>query len=254
MIIAADIGNSAITIGYFTGLHLLVQHIQTQPLLPASAYLASINDFIRENNIEKIPEGIIISSVVPDHTDIIGEVLSGLASREPLFVRHTMKTGIHLAVPRPEELGSDRIANSVAAYEFYKSPVASVDCGTATTISVVGKDADYIGGAIMPGIRLMSESLAQGASQLPEVPVLPPDSVLGKDTVQCIQSGILYGTAGAIERIIEEIEHETGYTLKITVTGGYGKQVSGYLKRKHVVMPHLTLEGLRIIFLRNQNA
>jgi type III pantothenate kinase len=254
MIIAADIGNSAITIGYFTGVRLLVQHIQTQPLLPASAYLSRINDFIRENNIEKIPEGIIISSVVPDHTDIIGEVLAGIADREPLIVHHTMKTGIHLAIPRPEDLGSDRIANSVGAHDVYHSPVASVDCGTATTISVVGNDAEYIGGAIMPGMRLMKESLAKGASQLPDVPILPPDSALGNNTVTCIQSGILYGTAGAVERIIEEIEHETGFQLKIAVTGGYGRNVSGYLKRQHAVMPYLTLEGLRIIYIRNQDA
>ncbi len=254
MIIAADIGNSAITIGYFTGSRLLVQNIRTWPLLSAPAYLATINSFINENNIEKIPEGIIISSVVPDHTDIIGEALSGMAGREPLFVGHTTKTGIRLAIPRPEELGPDRIANSVAAYEFYRSPVASVDCGTATTISIVGKDADYIGGAIMPGIRLMNESLAKSASQLSEVLVLPPDSALGKDTAECIQSGILYGTAGAVERILEEIESEAGFQLRISVTGGYGKYVSPYLKRKHAVMPHLTLEGLRIIYLRNQDA
>lgn len=254
MIIAVDIGNSAINIGYFTGTRLLVQHLNTWPLLSVSTYLSSINGFIRENNIEKITEGIIISSVVPDHTGVIGEALSGLSDREPLFVRHTVRTGIYLAIPRPEELGSDRIANSVAAYEFYRGPVASVDCGTATTISVVGKDAAYIGGAIMPGIRLMNESLAKGASQLHEVPVPTSASALGKDTSQCIQSGILYGTAGAVERIIEEIEHETGFPLHTIVTGGHGNYISGFLKRKHTVMPHLTLEGLRIIFLRNQDA
>ena len=254
MIIAVDIGNSSINIGYFTGSRLLVQRIPTQPLLSVSTYLTGINGFIKENNIEKIPEGIIISSVVPDHTDIIREVLAGIASREPLMVHHTMETGIYLAIPRPEELGSDRIANSVAAYELYRSPVVSVDCGTATTISVVGNGAEYIGGAIMPGIRLMNESLAKGASQLTEVPVLPPESVLGKNTAQCIQSGILYGTAGAIERILEEIEHETDLPLKTIVTGGYGNYISGYVRRKHTVMPHLTLEGLRIIYLRNQNA
>ena len=254
MIVAADIGNSSINIGYFTGSRLLVQNIRTWPLLSASAYLASMNSFISENNIEKIPEGIIISSVVPDHTDIFGEALSGMAGREPLLLDHTTETGLRLAIPRPEELGPDRIANSVAAYALYRCPVASVDCGTATTISVVGKDADYIGGAIMPGIRLMNESLAKSASQLSEVSMLPPDSALGKDTAKCIRSGILFGTAGAVERILDEIEHETGFLLRTTVTGGYGKYVSEFLKRKHAVMPHLTLEGLKIICLRNQNA
>ena len=160
MIIAADIGNSAINIGYFTGSRLLVQNLGTWPLLSAAAYLASMNGFISENHIEKMPEGIIISSVVADHTDILSEALSGMSGKEPLLLDHRTKTGIRLAIPRPEELGADRIANSVAAHEFYRCPVASVDCGTATTISVVGKDADYIGGAIMPGIRLMNESLA----------------------------------------------------------------------------------------------
>ena len=254
MIIVVDIGNSSINIGYFTGTRLMVQRIPADPFQSVAEYLTGINGFIRENNIEKIPEGIIISSVVPDHTAPISEVLAGITGREPLVVHHTMKTGIHLAIPRPEELGTDRIANSVAAYKFYQSPVASVDCGTATTISIVGKDAEYIGGAIMPGIRLMKESLAQGASQLPEVTIVSPDAALGKDTVTCIQSGIFYGTAGAVEGIIGEIEHEIGYQLKIAVTGGYGESMSGHLKRKHMVMPFLTLEGLRIIYLRNHYA
>jgi type III pantothenate kinase len=129
-----------------------------------------------------------------------------------------------------------------------------VDFGTATTISIVDRKAVYIGGAIMPGIRLMNESLARGTSKLSEVYVKPPISALGKNTVRCIQSGLFYGTAGAIERILGEIEKEAAIKLKVVITGGYGVLISKFLKRKHDFLPDLTLEGLRILYNRNSDA
>lgn len=153
-----------------------------------------------------------------------------------------------------KKLGSDRIANSVAAYELCKCPIAVIDFGTATTVSVVGKDAKYIGGAIMPGLGLMNESLAKGTSKLSEVNLSPPDSALGTDTTGGIQSGVFYGTAGAVERLLQEIEKEVGFGLKVIVTGGYGGMVSKFLTREYSLRPNLTLEGLKIIFMRNRCA
>ena len=226
----------------------------THPLLSLARYSALIQDFLREKNIDKIPEGIIISSVVPGHAEALRKTLKRLFSVEPLIVDHTSKTGIRLDIPKPEELGSDRIVNAVAAEELYKCPVAVIDCGTATTISVVGKDANYIGGAILPGIRLMNESLAQGTSRLSEVQISPPLAALGVDTSACIRSGLFYGTAGAVERILSDIEGETGLRLKIVMTGGNSRYISKFMHRKHKVVPHLSLEGLRIIFTRNADA
>lgn len=254
MLIAIDIGNSSINIGFFTVSGLLVQKIDTHPLLSSAKYSALVNGFIKEKNMDKMPEGIIISSVVPVHAEVLRKTLKGLFSVEPLIVSYKMKTGLRLNIPNPEKLGTDRIANSVAAYELCRCPVATVDFGTATTISVVGKNATYIGGAILPGIRLMNEALAKGTSKLYDVSISIPGSALGTDTVTCIQSGLLYGTAGAVERLLSEIEKEVGFRLKVIVTGGYGTLISKFLKRKHDVLPYLTLEGLKILYERNSDA
>jgi len=254
MIIAVDIGNSSIRIGFFTGADLLVLTMDTWPMLTGGEYTSRLNAFIREINIDKTAEGIIISSVVPGHTGVIAGSLAEFGSGEPLIVSHRIVTGLVFAIPAPGELGADRIANSVAAYERYKCPVAVIDFGTATTISVVGKEANYIGGAIMPGVRLMSESLAKGTAKLPAVSVSWPGSALGANTLKGIQSGILYGTVGAVERILHEIEAETGLDLKIAVTGGNGSLFAGSLRMKCDFLPNLTLEGLRIIHMRNRDA
>jgi type III pantothenate kinase len=163
-------------------------------------------------------------------------------------------TGIVFDIPRPEELGTDRIANAVAANELYKGPVAVLDFGTATTVSVVGKNANYMGGAIMPGVGLMNESLAKSTSKLSVVSLNQPGAALGTDTLQCIQSGLFYGAAGAVERLLREIEKEIGFELKVVVTGGYGGMVSKFLSRDYILNQHLTLEGLKIIFMRNKGA
>lgn len=254
MLIALDIGNSLINIGYFTESDLFVQKIDTHPQLSPAKYLLFFNRFIREKNIDKKPEGIIISSVVPGHTGVLRKALKKLMPLEPLIINCNIETGLKFNIPNPGELGSDRIANVVAAYEFYRCPVAVVDFGTATTISVVDEDANYIGGAIMPGIHLMNQVLARGASKLSEVPIEPPQSALGTDTTRCVQSGLFYGTAGAVERLLKEMEKEAGLNLKIVLTGGYSRLISKFLGRKHSLMPDLTLQGLKIIYTKNKNA
>lgn len=253
-LIAVDIGNSSINIGYFTESELIVQKIETLPLRAHSEYCELIERFRGEKNIDKKTEGCIISSVVPGYTEVLRRALKELTSVEPLLVSCKMKTGLAFRIPKPDELGTDRIADAVAAYELYKGPVAVVDCGTATTISVVGKDADYIGGSIMPGIGLMNNSLAKGTAKLSKVMLSPPESALGIDTEGCIQSGIFFGTAGATERLLSEMEKETGFALKVVVSGGYGSMISRFLRRAHILKPHLTIEGLKIIYLRNRDA
>lgn len=254
MFIAIDIGNSSINIGFFTKSDLFVQRIDTKPLMSPAEYSELLDRSLGEKNIDKSTSGSIISSVVPSYTSIWREALKGFTSVDPLVVSYKMKTGLTFIIPNPEQLGSDRIANAVAAHELYKCPVASVDFGTATTISITGKGGTYIGGAIMPGIQLMNDSLAQETATLPDVSLIPPESALGVDTTRCIQSGLFYGTAGAIEKILNETEKAVGLKLKVVVTGGYGEIVHKFLKRKHSLRPHLTLEGLKILYVRNTNA
>lgn len=253
MLIALDIGNSLINIGIFTDKGLFVRKIETYPLKPHERYTSFLRDFLAEISVEKNTHEVIISSVVTGHAEILSEACRGLMPEDLLIVGPEIKTGLVFDIPKPEELGSDRIANSVASYELYKGPVAAVDFGTATTISVVGKDAHYIGGAILPGVGLMNESLAKGTSKLSEVVLRPPKSALGKDTSGCIQSGLFYGTAGAVERLLEEIEKEAGFGLKVVVTGGFSYIISKFFNREHDLRPNLTLEGLKIIYMRNRS-
>jgi len=254
MLIAIDIGNSTINIGFFTETTLFVKKINTYPLLSASQYNFFLNRFIKETNINKKPKGIIISSVVPRTTKVLEKALSTLVPIELLHVNWRLKTGLAFKIPKPGELGSDRIANAVAAYALFRSPVATVDFGTASTISVVGQKASFIGGAIFPGIRLMGTSLDSGTSQLFEITIKAPASVLGTDTTESIESGIWYGSAGAAEKILEETEKKIGYKLKVVITGGFGGTVSSFIKRKHYVLPHLTLDGLNLIYEMNSHA
>lgn len=254
MLLALDIGNSTISIGVFTAVDLFVKKIDTFPRGTALNYRETIEEFIAEKSVEKNVSGVIISSVVPGHNGVLRKALRELTSSKPLFVSSLIATGLTFNIQNPEKLGSDRIANSVAAYELYGGPAAAIDCGTATTLSVVAANAAYIGGAIMPGLGLMSKALAKGASQISKMPVMPPKSAIGKDTEACVQSGLFYGTAGGLENILGEIEYETGLEIRVVLTGGYGSMLSPFLKREHSLFPNLTIEGLRSIYMRNRGA
>jgi type III pantothenate kinase len=257
MLIAVDIGNSSINIGYFTNEGLLVQKLATHPLRPVSEYSATIDNFLELNHIEKKGVGVIISSVVAGRTHVIADALEMLFPPERIdvmVVTQGMRSNVNLAIEAPGEFGTDRLADAAAAYELYKSAVAILDFGTATTITIVDSHAKCIGGAIMPGLGLMNDSLDRGTSNLRKIDMEAPVAALGKDTTGCIRSGIFFGTAGAVERIIAEIEKETGRSLLTVVTGGYGPLISKYLKRPHDINPYLTLEGLRLLHAKNRRS
>lgn len=253
-LIAVDIGNSSINIGFFSNQGLSVHRITNSFRKSTEEYIAEIKIFLEKNLAEKSAEGVIISSVAPGLTPLLREALRGLISKEPLVVNYKMNTGLSFSIDNPEKLGADRIANAVAAYEHYGSATIVVDFGTATAVSVVDKDARFLGGAILPGVGLMSESLAKGTAQLPEVNIGSHPSALGTETARCIQSGLLYGTAGAVERIIDEIKKEAGLEFKVIITGGYANLISSFLRIQYEFLPYLTLEGLKILYLKNENA
>lgn len=172
-----------------------------------------------------------------------------------MIVDASLKTGLVFDVKRPVEVGGDRIANAVAAAEIFGSPVAVIDFGTATSISAV-KGHRFVGGSILPGINLMGEALYGGTSRLPRVDMRNMHEglrtpAIGKDTAMCIISGVLYGTAGAAERIIREIEKEEDCRFKVVTTGGYSAVMSRFIRRKHHRDSDLTLKGLRLIYERN---
>jgi len=257
MLITIDIGNSTINIGYFLDSGLLIQKIATHPLRSADEYSRLMLDFFKQNHIEKTFFSCIISSVVTSHTLVFRDAvakLSGNKVNDILVLSHQMDTGLNLKVHAPKELGTDRLADAAGAYAICLEPVAVIDFGTATTITIVGQNADFIGGSIMPGIGLMNDALASGTSKLTKVSLEQPVTALGKDTAECIRSGLLIGTAGAVERILDEIEKEAGYTFRVVITGGYAHLMDMLIRRPHEVNVFLTHEGLREIYGKNRPA
>ena len=258
MLITIDIGNSTINIGYFLDSGFLLQKITTHPLRSADEYSRLMLDFLEQNHIEKTFFSCIISSVVTSHTLVLRDVvekLPGKKENEVLVLSHHLDTGLNLKIKAPEELGTDRLANAAGAYALYSGPVAVIDFGTATTITVVGINGDLIGGAIMPGVGLMNDMLAQRTSRLTKIALGPARAAgLGTDTTGCIRSGLLIGTAGAVERILDEIEKETGYKFRLVITGGYAQLMDPFVKRPHEMNLFLTHEGLKKIYAANRHA
>ena len=254
LLIAVDIGNSSISIGYFTPEELLVQNIPTRPLLTGEEYAGLINAFIKENNIEIQGYAGIISSVVSGHTSVVLRAVERLSEGHTagiLTVDHKL-SGLDFRIENPHLLGTDRMADAVAAFSICRRAAAVVNFGTATTITVIDDSGSYIGGSIMAGIGLMNQALGSGTSGLAGIDIKAPGSALGTDTEGCIAAGLFIGTAGAVERIIEEIAKETGLELEMVLTGGYCSIIGPFMRRPYRLLPRLTLEGLRMIYDKNR--
>lgn len=255
MVIAVDIGNSSIKVGYFTGSRLIVQKIGTHPAKAADEYAAEIEAFMNENPTEKKGEiGVIISSVVGGYEKVLRQAFELFPCKqdsEILIAGYGMETEMQFRIDNPRELGSDRIAGAVGAYELYRSAVAVADFGTATTMSLVDASGNFLGGAIMPGVELMNSALERGTSKLKKIALDPPLSALGRNTADCILSGLFYGTAGATERILFESGRELKTQFKLVITGGYSSAMTKLIGTPHELCPNLTLEGLRILYEKN---
>jgi len=249
--VAIDIGNSSINIGFFMGQRLFVQKIDTSPMLKPTEYSALFTRIMKQKKIDKKPEGVIISSVVPRCTGAVAKACKILIGKEPLILTHKLKTGLKFRIREPEKLGADRIAASAAACELFGAPVAVVDFGTATTLDFIGRGNVYKGGAIMPGLTLMKNALSDKTAQLPDVDISRPKAPLGKDTRENILSGIIYGTAGAVDRIIAETEKAERERFKVVATGGFCGFVAPFLQRCDYIEPALVLKGLKAVYERN---
>jgi type III pantothenate kinase len=255
VLVTIDIGNSSTAIGYFVPPRLVIQRLDTLPLRDARAYAEAMAGFIDQNHIEKKDVRCIISSVVPGHTGRLLEAVDLFAGRavEPLTVNHMLETGLCLKISAPHTLGADRLTNASGAFALYHRAVAVVDFGTATTVTLVDEDANLIGGSIMPGLRLMNTALGTMTSQLQEVSLEDlPRSALGRDTVAGIYSGLFYGTAGAVERIIAEVAVETGLHFITVITGGHSRAMQQYMTGPCEKRPDLIHEGLRVIYEKNR--
>lgn len=258
MLLAVDIGNTNIVLGLIEGDD--IRHywrLGTSYERTGDEYATLIDSLFRQAGLPLSSiAGIAMSCVVPPIQHLFSELLENLFKLQPVVVGPGTKTGMAILYDNPKEVGADRIVNAVAAFQRFKKPCVVVDFGTATTFDVVSADGKYGGGVIAPGIAISAEALFQRASKLPRVDLIAPDRVIGRNTVGSMQSGLYYGYLGLVDRIVEEILREAKLTTvetAIIATGGLAPLLVPASKTIQGVYPHLTLEGLNIIFALNQD-
>ncbi len=236
MILALDIGNTNIVIGcmekekaYF------VERVSTNSSKTELEYIVDFKTLLDLYRIkmENIT-GCIVASVVPPLNNIVTSALKKLLRVSPLLVGPGIKTGLNILMDNPGQLGSDLVVNAVAGLHYYGAPIIMIDMGTATTISVVDKKKNYIGGMILPGVKVSLDSLVNRTSQLPRISLDAPRKVIGKNTIDCMKSGIIMGQASCIDGMIERIWDELGYQAEVVATGGQAGCIVPYCKKKIV--------------------
>jgi type III pantothenate kinase len=247
------VGNTNTVLGLYDGEELVHDwRIRTVIDHTVDEYGMLILNLYKNSRISsKAIKDIIISCVVPPMLNILEPLCLKYFEIRPLIVGPGVKTGMPIFYDNPKEVGADRIVNAVAAYEKYKRDLIIVDFGTATTFDYISPKGEYMGGCIAPGIMISSEALFERAAKLPRVELTKPDAIITKDTVSGMQAGIMYGYAGLVDGIVERMKAESASKPLVVATGGLANRIAGEAKQIDVVDEMLTLEGLRIIFMRN---
>ncbi|MGH7870316.1 MAG: type III pantothenate kinase [Candidatus Dormibacteraceae bacterium] len=253
MLLVIDVGNTNTVLGIFQGETLRAQwRLTTNRAQTADEYGILIkNLFWLDGHRPDSVKSMIIASVVPPLNGTLAEMADKYFALKPLFLEPGTRTGMAIHYDNPQEVGADRIANSVAAFEKYGGPCIIVDFGTAITFDVVSELGEYLGGVIAPGIGISSEALFQRAARLPRVEIREPQAVIGTNTVSSMQSGLFYGAVGLVDGILDRLCAVMGKKTHVVATGGQASWVASASKYKPPVDDSLTLEGLRIIHERN---
>lgn len=258
MLLVFDVGNTNIVLGVYDDKKLLIDwRIATTTQRTADEYgIVVINLFEKAGLNYKDIEAVVVSSVVPNIMYSLEHMIRKYFCVEPLVVGPGIKTGINIKYDNPKEVGADRIVNAVAAHDIYKRPLVIVDFGTATTFCAVGKNGDYYGGAITPGIKIASDALFERAAKLPRIELVKPQTVICKNTIQSMQAGIIYGYAGLVDNIVNKMKQEMMALNEeepfVVATGGLSKLIATESTTINEINPYLTLEGLRIIYEKNR--
>lgn len=255
MLLAIDIGNTNLTFGLFDGEKILHTFRLTTSLPRTSdEFGVQIVEQLSHKSVPAEAVGdVIICSVVPK---VMYSLTSGIKKYlhcDPMIVGHGTKSGIRIATTNPMEIGSDRVVDAVGAYFLYGGPVIVIDYGTATTYDLVTADGAFVAGVTAPGIRISAKALWSNAAKLPEIEIVKPDSILAKTTITSMQAGLLYGTIGQTEYIIDRFKEESGYEgIKVVATGGLGRIIAEGTEKIDIYDPELTLQGMRLIYERTK--
>ncbi len=258
LLLAVDVGNTNIVLGVFDlskGPEAPLIHswrLATSRERTVDEYGLSSFALLRHCGLE--PEHIkhvVVSSVVPPMHPVLDAWIKVYFHAEALWIEPGIKTGLKLLIDNPSELGADRIVNAVAGLERYGAPLIAVDFGTATTFDIVNVKREYLGGIILPGLKIAAEALFQRASRLPRVEIAEPERLVGRNTVQAMQSGLFYGYVGQVDGILERLLVEFP-DCPVVATGGLAKVIAPASRFIQNVEPDLTLEGLRILWMKNR--
>ena len=253
MLLAADIGNTEIVLGVFRDSDLAhTWRVSTQAERTADELALLLSGLLAQHGIDFASQitGLVVASVVPDVTAAVREMAARSLSVPPVIVGPGTKTGVPILTDNPREVGADRVVNALAAFSGFGGPAIVVDFGTATNFDVISDRGEFIGGVIAPGMQASAASLFSRTARLTRVELVAPTSVIGKSTVECIQSGLVFGTAGEVDGIVDRIKTELG-TATVVATGGLAPVVIPYCRTIDHHEPWLTLEGLRLVFERN---
>jgi type III pantothenate kinase len=253
MLLAIDVGNTETVVGVFRDEELAWRwRMRTVPSRTADELALLFGGFLEQQGLsfDRNVTGVVVSSVVPGATQALREMVRHYFGFPPVVVEPGVKTGVAVLIDNPKEVGADRIVNSLAAFTRFGGPAVVVDFGTATTFDCVSERGEYVGGAIAPGIQLAASALFEHTARLPLVELVPPRSVIGKSTVEAVQSGLVLGYAAMVDGMVERLAKELGDPT-VVATGGLAPVVIGESRTIDHHEPWLTLEGLRLVFERN---
>ena len=251
-IIAIDIGNSETNVGVGNSTKWESYRYTTRKTITSDELLMMFKTTIDLSKLnDKAVDGVIVCSVVPQITDSVVSAISEFTTKDVLVVGPGIKTGLKVNIDNPKELGPDRIANSVGGFKKMNKEVVIVDLGTATTFDVVNSNKEYLGGSIAPGIKISLDALISKTSSLKSVELKEPDKVIGKNTYEAIQSGLVLGHASMIDSMLEKIVLESNLSPGVVITGGLGTLIQPVLNINSSYEKNLTLDGLEEIYNLN---
>ncbi len=254
MILAIDIGNTNIVVGCIDSEKTyFIERVSTVRTKTELEYAVDLKTILDIYHIKRtMLEGCIISSVVPQITNIVKLGAEKILKQDVMVLGPGTRTGLNILMDNPATLGADLVADAVAGIKHYPLPLIIIDMGTATTLCVVDEHKNYIGGMIMPGVGIALDALTARASQLSGIGIEPPKRVISKNTIECMKSGVLYSSAGAIDGCIERMEEELGMRTTVVATGGLAKKIIPYCKRDIILDEELLLKGLYVIYEKNR--
>jgi type III pantothenate kinase len=254
MLLTVDIGNTHISLGGYEESRLVfVAQLLSHPMLTSDQYAVELQQIMTLYHTEPAAvDGAIISSVVPELCALFQRALKKITGVTPLLVGPGVKTGLNILIDDPAQLGSDLVAGAVAAAAAYPLPCVVFDLGTATSVSVIDKKGHFLGGMICAGVGIMLEALTTHTALLPHVSLEPPKNLIGRNSGECMQSGLIYGSAAMLDGIAERLERQLHEPPTLVATGGLANLIAPHCIHSFQISEHLLLEGLRLIYEKNR--